>query len=303
MANTLTGYGQTILGKDIDGIQAELNKIVGVRPNLNVIKKLGAQLNNVPKGTTTVNLPYPSFPTGSVSLTSGVVVFDQTANNITLALSNDNGYFVGFNMTEVQQYDLPTLTTDYVATSVYGVDRTLLSASLEQIVKAGNFNTASNWKGAAAACSQSALIELISEAETTYNLDPANIVVGLKSSYYWALVNSIAGNGNQAGADALRSGSPNNPFGVPVMNIPTMPSIGNSVGFIAQRGATILATAIPSVQHSTGESGIIVSPNTEVPMLFEYYFDDYRRKWLIGASCVWASSKGVANSALVIVSS
>lgn len=301
MANSITSFNTTFLGWDIDALSAEVNNIRALKPAVTPFKVFTTVFGDVPTGVTNINIPIPVYPTGSNNLSNGPVFNDATTTTVTVVCNNDAGYFQKFNPSEVQNAGLANLVKAFIEPSIYGVDRTIFSASMATVISNTSNVTSSVRLGTGNTFSSSAVTALASELGV--NNIPAEYVL-VETTRYWGLIADLASKGNQAGADAIRTGSPNNPFGVAIFPSNLIPAssgstgigTGNVVGIAGSSAAVAVGTAIPNVKHANGEQFLYVSPDTGMSYLVEQYFDESRRAFVIGASLLYGTATGT-NSA------
>jgi hypothetical protein len=298
MANTLTSFNTTFLGFDVAALTAEINNIRTLKAKVSPLKAWTTVFGDIPTGMTTMNIPLPVYPTGSADLTSGPVFQDVNSNTVAVVVNKDAGYLQKFNPLEVQNAGMPNLVRAFLEPAIYGCERTLMSASLSQAI-ANTSNATSSYRVTTGATFSASMVASIAGELSVANIPRDFILV--EPTRYWGLISNLSSTGNQAGADAIRNGSPNNPFGITVLEsnlIPTMTGstgigTGNLVGLAGANSSVAIGTALPNVPHATGESFKYVAPDSGLTVLVENYFDESRRAWVIGASVLYGTATGV----------
>jgi hypothetical protein len=293
MANSITALNQTFLGYNVDVIREEVLKVRTLTATHVPLGVFTTKFNTVPDGVTTVTIPLPTYPTGSANQnpgSSGVTTFDAVANSVTVKIDTDTGVFYPFNPVEIQNNSLETIVQSFLSPAIYGVERTLLSASLGIGADIANFNSSSFKSSASAAVSASFITSLKAEMSTA-NINGEQFILW-EPNRFWNLVSNLSSLGNAAGAAAIQNGDANNPFGVVIKECQTLPTTNNLVGIGGVKTSIVLATAIPTVKHANGEAFIMTTP-AGASILVEQYYDEFRRQWLIGASVLYKAVKGV----------
>jgi len=299
MSNTLTGLTNTLLAWDAGVIQAELNKVLApVAPKITPLSAFGAYFSNVPSGTGTINVPIPTYPTASqLNAGSGITISNAVVTNAPITLSNDWYQFFGFNPVEVQSAGITNLVNTFIAPAIYAIESTITSASFALAL--ANFSTSSIKATTSAYFSASAVTAINAEL-SKLGINGDRIMV-LNSDYYWnGIINDLSKKNNQAGADAIASGTPNNPFRTTISEGAILSSqfgsatvgSGSFIGFAGTRGGIVVGTAIPQVVHTNGQSLVLQSPVSGMYVLVEQYYNEYLRQHIIGASVVGNVVKG-----------
>jgi len=291
MANSIPGFTNTINAFNANLIEAELSKVTNaVIGQVTPFSAYTAKFSDVQSATGTINIPIPVYSTGSG--VNSFTIDDATATTKTINLSNDYTKFYAFNPVEMQNGGLQYLVTAFVKPAVYAIEAQLQSDAFALLT---NFATASIKPATATACSSS-VVTALNAALSTAGINGERKLV-LNSSYFWTgLMDDLSKKGNQAGADAIRSGSPNNPFNMGVYEAQLLPTAGNLVGFTGTAGGIIIGTAIPQVVHANGEQAVITTPSG-LNVLVEKYFDESKRKYVVGCSVV--GNVAVGNAALL----
>ena len=297
MSNTLTGLSNTLLAWDAGVIQAELNKVLNpVIGKITAFDAFATKFDNVPSGTGTINVPIPSYPTGSNK--NNFAVIGGTVTNQPITLSNDYTVFYAFNPAEAQASGLTNLVRTFIAPAIYGIEAQLQADAFALLT---NFVTSSVKPATAVGCSSSAIIAVNADLSNA-GINGDRILV-LNSSYYWnGLMADLSNKNNAAGAIAIQTGSPSNPFGMLVAESQLLPTTSNLVGFTGTKGGIIVGTAIPMVQHPNGQSVTITSPASGLNVLVEQYYDEANRRFVIGASVVGNVALGNTGAVKRIVS-
>lgn len=298
MANTLTGMSTTYLGKDIASLTEELKNLQALRPRINDFQAFLTVFRDVPEGVTTINVAVPVPITGSQDLSSGPVFYDVTSTGVSVTINRDTGLLAKYNPNEVQSYTLEQLAS-FLDQQIYGVERTFFSASLAQGLT--NLHSTSSYRVTSDAAFTSSAVPGIAADLANSNITPEFVMVN--EAKVWKLVDDLSNKGNSAGAQAILTGAPNNPYNVPILPSNLIPSLtgsagvgtGNVVGISGQKGHVILATALPNVKHANGESFPFKSPRSGVTFLIENYYDESRRGWVMGPTCLWTVANGVAS--------
>lgn len=285
MANTL--YGQTLLYWDVmqysDAIDSIGTPPVGKPIPFDIFSTYFKDMT-APSGI--VEIPVPTYPTVSDDQSNGLVTQNINENSYQLAVNKPAGKFFKFNHGEVQQYGLEYFSRINLVPAMYAIDRTLESASFASL---SSFNTCSVHPATPTTMSTNYMTQICTQLSVA-GINGDRFVV-LNSPYYWGLINDLSNKNNQVGADAVRSGTPNNPFGVRVIEAQNFPSSGivaNAVGFAGTKNAIALGTALPIVSHANANEVMAYSsPFTKQTYLFEAYYESYLRSWVAGGSVVW----------------
>jgi hypothetical protein len=297
MATNFTNIGSTFMAWDVAVMQARLNELLTPpTPKPTALDAFSTRFSDVPSPSGIISVPIVTYPTAADNLNSGMVLTGATASVQTLTLNNDIGKFFPFNPAEAQQYGLDNLLRTWLAPAMYACDRTVASASLAIALNASNFSTASV-KAPTSSSFNVALTGRLQAELSNAGINGQRFAV-LAPTYYWGLVTNIASAGNAAGAAALQAGSPNNPLGISVVEAQDLPALpadtaatSSIVGFVGNSSAVAVGTAIPNVVHNSGQSVVLNSPYTKVPYLVESYYDEVNRRWVIGASVIYAVAK------------
>ena len=297
MSNTLTGLSNTLLAWDAGVIQAELNKILNpVIGKITAFDAFATKFDNVPSGTGTINVPIPTYPTGSSK--NSFAVINGAVTNAPITLSNDYTVFYAFNPAEAQASGLSNLINTFIKPAIYGIEAQLQADAYALLA---SFATSSVKPATSVACSSSAVIAVNADLSAA-GINGERILV-LNSSYYWnGLMADLSNKNNAAGAIAIQTGSPSNPFGMLVAESQLLPTTSNLVGFTGTKGGIIIGTAIPQVVHSNGQSVVINSPASGLNVLVEQYYDEANRRFVIGASVVGNAALGNTSALKRLVS-
>lgn len=299
MANSTTGFTNTLLAWDAGVIQAEINRIQAVvGAKVNPFSGFATRFENIPSGTGVINVPIPTYSTtcGKNSYT----ITDATTTNAPLTLNTDYTKFVAFNPAEAQTAGLTNLVNTFIAPAIYAVEAQLTTDAYALLT---SFATCSVKPAAAVTMSGSNALA-IQSALSTAGINGERILV-LNSSYFWnGIMTDLSKQNNSAGAAAIASGAPNNPYGFTggVMEAQLLPTAGNLVGFTGTKGGIVVGTAIPNVVHANGSSVVIQSPTSGLNLLVEHFYDESNRKWVIGASVIGAVATGNTGAVQRIVS-
>jgi hypothetical protein len=280
MSNTLTSLTNTLLAWDAGVIQAELNKVLNpVIAKVTPFDAFATRFDSVPSGNGTINVPIPTYPTGSSK--SGISIITASVTNAPVTLTNDYTVFYAFNPVEVQTSGLTNLVNTFIAPAIYGIEAQLQADAFALLA---SFPT-SSVKPTTTAYFSSSAITAINADFSNSGINGDRVLV-TNAACYWALIDNLSSKGNAAGAAAIQSGSPNNPFNMAIAEGQLLPSANNLVAFGGTKGGIIVATAIPPVIHPNGQSITITSPRSGLNVLVEQYYDESNRRWVIGASVV-----------------
>lgn len=298
MSNILTGFSKTFLIWDVESVQTVIDNLT--QPPVSKptpLSVFASQFTALPTPSGIVNIPVPTYPTGADDLTSGMVVTDAQETTYQLTVNRDAGKFYAFRPAEAQQFGAEYIVKSFLAPAIYAIDATLNSASYALLP---SFAT-SSVKPATTTAFSSSVMTSLNAGMSAAGINGERFAV-LNSGNFWALIDDLSKKGNSAGAAAILSGNPNNPFATATVEAQLLPTVGNLVGFCGNKGGIAVGTAIPDVQHATGEKFVYKSPWTGVNYLVENYYDETNRKHIIGASVVY-NVASVNPSILRIVSS
>jgi len=298
---------QTFLGYNVPAIAAELDALQPVYPGISPFDAFSVVFKgaDMPVGIQSVVIPIATYPTASLSQLSGPVFMDATTTGITVTLDDDTGVLYKFNNVEAHNLGIPLLVKTFLQPAIYGIERSLLSASLAAGI--GGINSSSLHVPAVTSFSGSTVAQ-IGGALAAANIKPEFIMASNAS--FWNLIGDLSNRGNAAGADALLRGTGmNNPFGISIIGTNLLPSLTGSFGnntvtaIAGQRGWAVLATALPDVTHANGEAFAYTSPRSNLSVLVEQYYDESRRAHVIGATVLFKAVAGVPGAAVAITTS
>ena len=304
-----TNFGSTFMGWDINVISERLQEIITpATQKPTALAAFSTYFSDIPAPSGIISVPIVTYPTSADSFLNGGVSLGATASVQQLSVTTPIGKFFPFSPTDAQQYGLDNLLKTWVAPAIYACDRTISSASLAVALNASNFSTSSVKFATSASLGTNGATQVQAQLSLA-GINGERIAV-LSPTYYWGLIADIATKGNAAGAAALQAGSPNNPFGMSVIegqDLPALPAntalTSSIVGFVGNKAGVAVGTAIPQVFHATGEQMVVKSPYTGVNYLLEKYFDDTltQRNWYIGCSSIYGVAK-VQNTILQLAS-
>jgi hypothetical protein len=301
MANNISAFSNTILGFDIADIQTELQNVTTpVIQNITPFDAFESRFFNVPSPNGTIVVPLIGYTTGSQTNTgTGTLTYGTaTATSVTLSGLQDWYQIIPFNPTEVQTAGIVNLAR-YIDSAMYSIDSQALSASY---AVAANFATSSVHPASGSSATFGIAQGIAINADLSKKGINGRRILALNYDYYWnGLLADLATKNNTAGAQAIQSGSPNNPLGMLTVESQFAFAGTNTVGLTGTKGGIILGTAIPNVVHANGTAAVLISPRSGMPMLIEQYFNENTRQHMIGASVLGQAAAG--NSCLLRITS
>lgn len=165
-----------------------------------------------------------------------------------MTINKDAGFLQKFSTTEVQQFSLEKLVTKFIMPALVGNDLQIYSSSLNAILTNTSNTTASVKIGSISAFSHSAVTSLGAEMDRN-NINGKSAIV-VNPDYWWNLVSNLGALGNQAGANAIQTGQPDNPYGFPVLKSNLVSIIGTMSG-----SATLGAEGTNAIQRTVSSRG------------------------------------------------